>query len=176
MIFQDDDTTPVNDDNSGMTQGGSTSSGSAQDGSSTSDVDQVIGGPLGGSQSSQPVDETQYVIPDEVREKYGELVELIIQTESMNDDERNYWFQTLLIMNEEQVKNLYQILATEKQNLAAIDEKAQQEMNKLNEKQVAEWKEFEEKERKKMIQDAESQSEQQEAEAEQELLDELDQL
>lgn len=119
-------------------------------------------------------DESNLIIPDEVRARYPELVELIKGSQSMTDDERNYWLQTLLIMTDEQVKNLEQILSTERTNLEAIDRQAQEELNEINKKQVAEWKEFEAQEKKKLIKEAEKKTKTEEAEEQERLLDELD--
>jgi|SRR6185295_19064946 len=63
------------------------------------------------------------IIPEEARKKYPDLVELILKSESMNDEERNYWLQVLPVMTDDQVKELRDILETEKKKLAAIDAK-----------------------------------------------------
>ncbi len=63
------------------------------------------------------------VIPDDAKQKYPKLVEFILQSESMNTEERNYWLQVLPVMTPEQVKELEDILTNEKKKLAAIDEK-----------------------------------------------------
>ncbi len=67
--------------------------------------------------------DTDFIIPDGVLEKFPELTELIKATDSMNVEEKNYWFQLLPIMTDEQVKNLYDILDTEKKKLQEIDAK-----------------------------------------------------
>lgn len=41
----------------------------------------------------------------------------------MNNEERQYWINILPIMTQEQIKNLEEILASEKKQLAAIDKK-----------------------------------------------------
>jgi hypothetical protein len=63
------------------------------------------------------------VIPPEISEKHGGLIALIRNSESMNDEERQYWINILPVMTEEQIKNLIDILENEKRQLAAIDEK-----------------------------------------------------
>ena len=60
---------------------------------------------------------TKFEIPETVRAQYPDLVPLILETESMNDDERRYWFQILPIMTPEQVLKLRDILANEKKQL-----------------------------------------------------------
>lgn len=54
---------------------------------------------------------------------YTDLIELINGSESMNDEERQYWIQILPIMTPPQVQNLREILQNEKKQLADIDRK-----------------------------------------------------
>ncbi len=60
-------------------------------------------------------------IPDDVRQKFPDVIELITGSESMNDEERQYWINILPIMTPEQLQNLRDILTTERQQLASID-------------------------------------------------------
>lgn len=99
---------------------------------------------------------SKFDIPDAVRTQYPELIPLILQTESMNDDERQYWFQILPIMTEEQVGKLREILGNEKKQLEALDKEYNQELKQINEKHVAEWKEFETKEKREKLKAAEA--------------------
>lgn len=62
-------------------------------------------------------------ITDEIRNEFPELVEMIIGSESMNNEERQYWINILPIMTPEQIQNLHDILTNEKSQLAAIDKK-----------------------------------------------------
>lgn len=87
------------------------------------------------------------VIPEEIQKKYPQLIGLIKGSESMNDDERQYWINILPIMTEDQIKNLYDILDNEKKQLAAIDAKYQKEMERLG--QTEESKQTEEERRLK---------------------------
>jgi hypothetical protein len=66
---------------------------------------------------------TGLVIPPDVQEKFGPLLELIKGSESMNMEERQYWINILPVMSEDQIKNLEEILKNEKDQLAAIDAK-----------------------------------------------------
>ena len=66
---------------------------------------------------------TGLVISPEVQAKFGELIGFIKASESMNDEERQYWINILPIMTPEQIKNLEEILSNERQQLAAIDAK-----------------------------------------------------
>ncbi len=60
-------------------------------------------------------------IPDDIQKQFPDIVDLIVHSESMNDEERQYWINILPIMTPEQLKNLRDILTTERQQLAAID-------------------------------------------------------
>jgi len=64
-----------------------------------------------------------FLIPDSVRAQFNDLIELIMGSESMNDEERQYWFDILPVMTPDQVENLRSILTNEKTQLAAIDAK-----------------------------------------------------
>jgi len=75
--------------------------------------------------------DSKIVVPDEIRAKFPELIELIISSESMNDEERQYWINILPVMTPEQITNLEKILDNEKTQLAAIDEKYKKEMEKV---------------------------------------------
>ena len=75
-------------------------------------------------------------IPPELQQKYGDLLELIKHSESMNDEERQYWINILPIMTPEQIQNLRDILENERKQLAAIDAKYQTEIEKLGEAEV----------------------------------------
>jgi hypothetical protein len=75
-------------------------------------------------------------VPPEVQQKYGDLITLIRASESMNDEERQYWVNILPVMTPDQVQNLRDILDNEKKQLAAIDQKYQTELGKLGDKEA----------------------------------------
>jgi len=75
-------------------------------------------------------------ITDEVRAKYPELVELIVHSESMNNEERQYWLNILPIMTPDQVQNLSEILVNEKKQLAAIDKKYAKEIEDIGSEEL----------------------------------------
>ncbi len=118
----------------------------------------------------------KFDISPAVMQQHGELVKLVLATESMNDEEREYWFQILPIMTDEQVQNLRDILVNEKQQLAQLDQEYEQELNRLNEKHMVEWKEFEAKEKRRSLEAAEQAEEEKESAAEEELLKQLEEL
>lgn len=70
-----------------------------------------------------PPPATGLVISPDTELRFGALVALIQGSESMNSEERQYWINILPIMTQEQLKNLEEILTSEKKQLAAIDEK-----------------------------------------------------
>ncbi len=115
----------------------------------------------------------KYSIPKLVKDKYPDLVELIKVTESMDDQEREYWFQIMPIMTAEQIEKFRNILITEKEQLQALDKEYEEELNRLNEKHLLEWKEFESKEKSKAIHDAEQANSASEKQMEEDLLAKL---
>ncbi len=75
-------------------------------------------------------------IPPEIQQKFGPLIELVKGSESMNNEERQYWINILPIMTPEQLKNLEDILMNEKKQLAAIDEKYSKEVATIGDEKV----------------------------------------
>jgi len=90
-------------------------------------------------------------VSDETLAQYNELVNLILVTESMDDDERQYWYDIMPSMTDEQIDRLYTILDTERKKLEKLEEKYQDEIKNLNEKHLIEWQEFQMKDSKKKI-------------------------
>ena len=115
----------------------------------------------------------KYSVPSLVKEKFPDLVQLIKETESMNDQERDYWFQILPIMTEDQIRKFRDILLNEKNQLSRLDKEYEDELNRLNQKHMLEWKEFEMKEKRKALAVAETKSKEEEQAAEEELLKRL---
>jgi len=97
-----------------------------------------------------------FQINDEVQAQYNELIQLILETESMDDDEKQYWFDIMPSMTDDQVDRLFNILETEKKKLDALEDKYQNEIKELNEKHLIEWQEFQLKDSKKKIKSQES--------------------
>jgi len=60
------------------------------------------------------------------------LIGLILQTESMDNDNRQYWFEILLSMNSQQKSKLDDILTTEIQKLLILEEKYRKEIRNIN--------------------------------------------
>lgn len=72
-------------------------------------------------------------ISEDLKKKFPELIELILASESMNDEERQYWVNILPVMTPEQIQNLKDILTNEKEQLAAIDRKYAKEIERIGE-------------------------------------------
>ncbi|NCP67617.1 hypothetical protein GW756_05090 [bacterium] len=62
-------------------------------------------------------------IPAKLTQNDQALIELIMKSESMKDEERQYWFNLYEVMNTAQVDKLRDILTRERQKLAEIDAK-----------------------------------------------------
>ena len=103
-------------------------------------------------------------VSDEILAQYKELIDLILLTESMDDDERQYWFDIMPSMTNEQIDRLYNILDTEKKKLEKLERKYQDEIKNLNEKHLIEWQEFQMKDSKKKIKEEESKDKEGDAE------------
>ncbi len=102
-------------------------------------------------------DDTTFEITDELQAKYPELIKLVIATESMDNDERQYWFDIMPSMTDTQIDRLYDILETEKKKLQELEVKYQKEIKTLNEKHLIEWQEMQVKEGKKKVEAAKAQ-------------------
>lgn len=94
---------------------------------------------------------TTFTLLDEVQTKYPRLIELLLATESMDDSERQYWFDILPSMNADQVQRLTDILETERKKLDDLEKKYQTEIESLNQKHLAEWQWYEMKKKKEEI-------------------------
>lgn len=76
--------------------------------------------------------EKAYIIPRLVRDKFGDLVKSIYETESMDSEEREYWMQILPIMSDAQLAKLKEILLNEKKQLSQLDKEYRQGASKLS--------------------------------------------
>ena len=66
---------------------------------------------------------TDFRIPADLVERDKELVDLVMKSESMDDKERQYWFNLTEVMNKEQLEKLRGILTRERKKLAEIEAK-----------------------------------------------------
>lgn len=121
--------------------------------------------------------ENKYIVPALVREKFPDLIKLIYETESMNEEEREYWLQIMPIMSEDQISKFRDILVNERDQLSKLDQEYQQEMNRINaSKPAAEIDEKAMQEKLQNIKTAEAQSKQEEKGKEDVLLEQLKNL
>ena len=65
-----------------------------------------------------------FIVPPRLMEKDQELIMLIMRSEAMNDEEKQYWFNLTEVMNEDQMAKLYDILRRERKKLEEIDGKS----------------------------------------------------
>ncbi len=118
----------------------------------------------------------KFGISEEFTKTKPALVELILQTESMQDEERKYWFQLLPVMTDEQTTKLQGILQNERDQLAALDAKYEDEIKNLNEKHLLEWQEHEARDKRQQREALEIEAEAAEKAAEENVLGEIDKL
>lgn len=115
-------------------------------------------------------------IPADVIKKFGDLVEMVKNSRSMDQSERQYWIDVLPIMSDDQIQNLRDILDNEKKQLAEA-EATYQEGTKESFLQAT--KAFDEevyREKKRVLAAAEAAHEAKETSLEDEILNELDEL
>jgi hypothetical protein len=113
-------------------------------------------------------------IPDDVQKRFPQLVELIKASESMNNEERQYWINILPIMTEEQIKNLFEILDNERKQLAAIDAKYQNEMQKIGDTESVKVTEEDRRKKREARKSSEASASQQESQATEDLLKKIE--
>lgn len=82
-----------------------------------------------------------FVVQKYINEVYSELVQLVINTEAMDNDEKQYWFDIMPSMLDEQVDRLYDILEIERVKLADLDTKYQEQIRLINQNHLTEWQE-----------------------------------
>lgn len=118
----------------------------------------------------------KFDIPQVVRDNHSELLELILVTKSMNDDERQYWFNILPIMSDEQVEKLRKILITEQRKLAEINQEYNARVTEINEKYLQKWQEKEVERKREELKKAEANAEVEDKNIEDNLLSQLNSL
>lgn len=119
-----------------------------------------------------------FMIPKTLLEKDSALVELIMGSESMQDSERQYWFNLTQSMNPEQIEKLRDILTREKQKLAEIEAKYAPKPKLSPEEAAARNAEMEQKRaaQQASLKEKEAQAQAKEVDAEEALLNELENL
>jgi hypothetical protein len=115
-------------------------------------------------------------IPEEVQKKFPDLVELIKGSQSMNDEERQYWVDVLLIMTGDQVQNLRSILEGEKRQIESAKGKLEKEMSGDEDKIKIHFDEIKYKEKKRMLTESEKKFETEESKNEASILQEIQKM
>lgn len=100
-------------------------------------------------------DNFTFTILDEIQVEYGELVELVLGSESIDNNEKQYWFDILPSMTNDQIDRLFNILMTERHQLEELNLKYQEEIKILNEKHLIEWQALQSQKAKQQVQQAE---------------------
>lgn len=119
---------------------------------------------------------TAVQVPVELQQKFPELIALILGSESMNDEERQYWINILPIMNDEQTQNLQGILDNEKKQLAAIDKKYEKEIEQIGSGELARQTEELRRKRQQELHKQEAKAEQKEDEQTEDILKQIENL
>lgn len=96
-----------------------------------------------------------FTILDEIQAKYPELVDLVLGSESIDNNEKQYWFDIMPSMTDEQIDRLFNILMTERRQLEELNVKYQEEIKTLNEKHLIQWQSLQSQKAKEKIQAAE---------------------
>jgi hypothetical protein len=115
-------------------------------------------------------------VPADTQARFADMVELILASESMNEEEKQYWITILPVMTEEQMKNLRDILEGERAQLQAIDEKYAAQMTALGTQASLDDIEKKMKMQKEQRTEQETAAEQEEREREEALLSQIEQL
>lgn len=115
-------------------------------------------------------------IPEEVQKKFPDLVELIKGSQSMNDEERQYWVDVLSIMTDEQITNLRNILENEKKQIEEANQEYEESVQKEVKKSQLDFDEVKYKEKKHIRIKAETKHEEEEKAHEAAILEELEKL
>jgi len=114
------------------------------------------------------------VIPDETKQKFPELTALILGSESMNDEERQYWINILPVMTPDQIASLNDILETEKSQLAAIDKKYAKEIEAIGSKKLVEKTQAERRKRRRSRHEKESEAKSADEQQAEKLLEQIE--
>ncbi len=75
---------------------------------------------------------TELKINENLKDKYPILIELIKNSLSMDNEERQYWFDLIPKMTDNQLIRLTEILQTEKDKLEELEKKYHEEIKTLN--------------------------------------------
>jgi hypothetical protein len=112
-------------------------------------------------------------VSEEVQKKFPELVEMIKGSRSMNTEERQYWVDVLLIMDDGQIQNLRNILENERKQIEAANQSLKMGVAEDESKLKVHFDEIKYREKKRILKEAEGKYETEEREHEAALLQEI---
>ncbi len=115
-------------------------------------------------------------VSEEAQKKYPDLIELIRKSQSMTNEERQYWVDVLLIMSVDQIQNLRNILENEKKQIEEANRALETGISEEESKVKIQFDEIRYKEKKQQIKEAEKEAETEEAKKEAALLQEIQKM
>ena len=96
-----------------------------------------------------------FTILEELQVRFPELIDLILNSESIDNAQKQYWLDILPSMTNEQIDRLFNILMTEKIEIEKLDLQFQEDVKALNEKHLIQWQALQSKKAKEKIAEAE---------------------
>ncbi|MBI5411998.1 hypothetical protein HZA43_02360 [Candidatus Peregrinibacteria bacterium] len=115
-------------------------------------------------------------IPTETQQKFPDLVESIQKSQSMDQEEHQYWIDALPVMTEDQIKNLRDILESEQKQLEKAKKDHEKATGEIAEKYKVNFDSFQYKERKRLIKEAEAKEKNREGSSLEQLMKDMKQL
>ena len=77
-------------------------------------------------------DSKEYNIPKEAIKLYPDLIKLIKDSDEIDNEEKEYWFSTLLAMSSDQVNNLKMILKNDSSSDESIKKKENERVARMD--------------------------------------------
>lgn len=96
-----------------------------------------------------------FTILEELQVRFPELIDLILNSESIDNAQKQYWLDILPSMTNAQIDRLFNILMTEKIEIEKLDLQFQEDVKALNEKHLIQWQALQSKKAKEKIAEAE---------------------
>ena len=96
-----------------------------------------------------------FTILEVLQVRFPELIDLILNSESIDNAQKQYWLDILPSMTNEQIDRLFNILMTEKIEIEKLDLQFQEDVKALNEKHLIQWQALQSKKAKEKIAEAE---------------------
>ena len=115
-------------------------------------------------------------VPQKTQDTFPELIEMIQKSESMDQEERQYWIDALPVMTPEQVENLRDILESEQRQIQKAKESHRNSLQGIAKKNKVAFDSEEYKEKKRIIREAEAKEQENREEHLDNILDEMEEL